>query len=95
MLATETTKSSLRRYAFRCYECSRKFSALATPGAFSAKNGAAPVDADCPNCGTSVRGIRIKGILRPNKKCDARCTSAAGFTCECSCGGLNHGMDCE
>lgn len=24
-------------------------------------------------------------------KCDARCTSAKGHSCECSCGGVNHG----
>lgn len=24
-------------------------------------------------------------------KCDARCTSAKGNNCECSCGGVNHG----
>lgn len=27
--------------------------------------------------------------------CDARCTSAKGFKCECSCGGANHGKDME
>lgn len=25
--------------------------------------------------------------------CDARCTSATGHKCECSCGGKNHGAD--
>ncbi len=24
-------------------------------------------------------------------KCDARCTNAKGFRCECECGGKNHG----
>jgi hypothetical protein len=26
-----------------------------------------------------------------NHKCDARCTNARGFKCECSCGGKYHG----
>ena len=26
-------------------------------------------------------------------KCDARCTNARGHNCECSCGGLYHGIN--
>lgn len=36
------------------------------------------------------RAIEYKS--NPSKhKCDARCTSAKGFKCECECGGKNHG----
>ena len=35
----------------------------------------------------------IVGVLNPDKKCDARCTGAAGNHCECACGGKNHGRD--
>lgn len=40
-------------------------------------------------CG--VRRIRMG--TNPYQKCDIRCTSAKGFTCNCSCGGRNHGID--
>jgi hypothetical protein len=37
-----------------------------------------------------TRAIEMKS--NPSKhKCDARCTSAKGFRCECECGGKNHG----
>lgn len=35
----------------------------------------------------------IDGTVVPGKKCDARCTGAKGSSCECSCGGENHGCD--
>jgi len=33
---------------------------------------------------------RIKGVFS-DKKCDRKCTHAVGHTCDCSCGGANHG----
>lgn len=36
---------------------------------------------------------RIKGHYNPDRACDARCTGAKGATCDCSCGGTNHGAD--
>jgi len=35
---------------------------------------------------------QIDGRYVADKKCDGRCLSATGHTCECSCGGKNHGM---
>lgn len=35
---------------------------------------------------------QVKGTVT-NHVCDARCTSAKGHKCECSCGGANHGAD--
>ena len=35
-----------------------------------------------------VRGVRGR---ETDKACDARCTNAVGFDCECSCAGRNHG----
>ncbi len=32
----------------------------------------------------------LKAILNPLVKCNARCTYAVGFSCECSCGGEHH-----
>lgn len=33
----------------------------------------------------------IKGTYCPEITCDSRCTHAKGSTCDCSCGGANHG----
>lgn len=52
--------------------------------------------AECPACGSSTVVVtRIRGALRPDVPCDARCTSARGHNCECSCAGANHGRDHE
>ncbi|SRR5713226_6569513 len=52
-------------------------------------------DATCTKCGTR-RGVTssvVQGTLKPEVKCDAKCTSARGSTCNCSCGGKRHGED--
>ena len=42
----------------------------------------------------SMIGLKpIDGYVNEAKKCDPRCTGATGHTCECSCGGENHGAD--
>lgn len=50
------------------------------------------VCARCPEHGV-YRLQPIKGRLVPDHKCDARCTSATGPKCDCSCGGANHGAN--
>ena len=35
----------------------------------------------------------IKGTYRPDVTCDSRCTGAKGASCDCSCGGENHGAN--
>lgn len=47
----------------------------------------------CATCNKMMDFGQLKGYLRPEHKCDARCTSARGHNCECSCGGENHGSD--
>jgi hypothetical protein len=42
-------------------------------------------------CGRVTGWNWLKAFLNPAVKCDARCTHAKGFNCECSCGGENHG----
>jgi hypothetical protein len=46
----------------------------------------------CKGCGRMMSFGVLKAFLRPKHKCDARCTSARGHNCECSCGGVNHGI---
>lgn len=49
-------------------------------------------DRQCPACGGwSVEARTVKGVYVANKRCDARCESATGVRCECSCSGQNHG----
>ena len=52
----------------------------------------------CPVCGRDVWNLElhargIYGSYVEEKICDGRCMGATGPTCECSCGGLNHGRN--
>ena len=46
----------------------------------------------CRNCHRMMDYGQLKASLRPEVKCSAICTGARGHTCDCSCGGKNHGM---
>jgi len=51
---------------------------------------------DCRVCGLAVRNLKpIRGTVKPNVACNAKCLSSKGPTCECSCGGKNHGASYE
>ncbi len=39
-----------------------------------------------------ITGREIIGHFKAEIKCDARCQGAHGHSCECSCGGANHGV---
>lgn len=43
------------------------------------------------DCGRAVRLHPVVGKHNPAKVCDGRCMGAVGPSCECSCGGANHG----
>jgi hypothetical protein len=45
---------------------------------------------DCGNP-SLLHGKRIDGRQVDHCPCDKRCTHATGHSCECSCGGANHG----
>lgn len=47
----------------------------------------------CPKCGHLMTGKPVEGRVVESVPCDARCTGARGHTCDCSCGGKNHGKD--
>lgn len=44
-------------------------------------------------CACGGRGIarKVEGRVVADKKCDGRCLAATGHSCECACGGKNHG----
>lgn len=44
----------------------------------------------CPKDGRVIRLTRVVGKVNTTP-CDARCTSAKGHQCNCSCNGKNHG----
>lgn len=46
----------------------------------------------CADCQKMMSFGALKAFVNPDHKCDARCTSARGHNCECSCGGANHGV---
>lgn len=46
----------------------------------------------CPLCGDRHRARRIVYAANPSRHtCSAKCRTATGPNCECSCGGRNHG----
>lgn len=51
----------------------------------------------CNQCGAVPRMIKKTALRRvkisDKHQCDSRCTNAVSDTCECSCGGENHGRD--
>jgi hypothetical protein len=47
----------------------------------------------CPKCNSQcVTGNTVQGFISEHK-CGAKCLSAIGPNCECSCGGANHGTN--
>lgn len=90
-----------RRYMGRC-GCKRPVSALVLSVVHSRKWSFGETDTaaheyvngilyvPCP-CGRVPVLRPIKGIIRKDKPCNAKCLSGTGGTCECSCGGVNHG----
>jgi hypothetical protein len=45
----------------------------------------------CPRCNVARTVTQVRGIYNPKIRCNAKCLEARGFSCECSCGGANHG----
>lgn len=45
----------------------------------------------CPRCSKKMSYAFLVATTRLGVPCDARCTGARGHTCDCSCGGKNHG----
>lgn len=43
------------------------------------------------DCGKAARLMPVLGKHNAAKVCDGRCMGAVGPSCECSCGGANHG----
>ncbi len=51
----------------------------------------APASFDC-TCGRrEVFWRDVEGKYKAEEKCGAKCQASKGPSCECSCGGMNHG----
>ncbi len=42
-------------------------------------------------CGAAVSVSVVKGRVNADAACNAKCEASTGPTCECACGGENHG----
>lgn len=48
----------------------------------------------CPDCSCNLpKGGRVEGKYNPAHVCNAKCMGATSGTCECECGGANHGVN--
>lgn len=93
----QTTSTKIQRHFWRCSDC---LSVVATEGETDAyyklnSYGGRYLGIDC-TCGgiyTHMGRVERQRLVKDELRCacDARCTHAAGPTCECSCGGVNHG----
>lgn len=59
---------------------------------FAGESDARPI-APCPACGRFRYGKAIVGRISTVHTCGAKCRSSKGPSCDCSCGGENHGTD--
>lgn len=89
------------RYLGKCVNCKRTISALMTAEihvggrAYAEGDVAAHVISNgviiVPCCGRNRELRAVRGILSEKHQCGARCMASKGPSCECSCGGQNHG----
>lgn len=47
----------------------------------------------CVDCGARVTLTAVKGRYVEEIPCSAKCRNAVGPSCDCSCGGTNHGCN--
>lgn len=45
----------------------------------------------CRKCSKARRAVSVRGKFSAKHECNAKCLASTGPTCECSCGGKNHG----
>lgn len=89
------------RFLGKCIACKRPISVLMTAEVRVGARQYAEGDAAChvysnglvyvSCCGRERVLKRVRGVYSEKHKCDARCTHSKGPSCECSCGGKNHG----
>lgn len=73
------------RFIGTCKACKTTF-AVTIPGSLFGKEVR-----PCPSCATVTAVSQVFGAVSEGKRCDARCLNAKRSSCECQCGGKNHG----
>ena len=94
--ASEAKTSAVARQFYRCEDC---LSVAAVDGARAEiEVGWGKLGATCGACGGRMEHMGQVGAdphrlvkVGERSPCDDRCTMAAGPSCECKCGGENHG----
>lgn len=89
------------RYTAKCKSCNAVTSTAVDHAAgnfgamFVDRKGECGVIGDyairCSSCGKARRAFGVFGKFSSKHKCGAKCLASKGPTCECSCGGKNHG----
>lgn len=84
-METKMTKHPARTY-LRCRDC-------LTTVVVEGKVAANPTCAACGGTFARVGVVKAARVFRLEERCacDGRCTNAPGPSCDCSCGGVNHG----
>lgn len=80
--------NSTRRIRYRCEMHSVGYGRKEASYYKESDNSRGPGGETC--CGRSMAFGFLRATMNPDVKCNARCTHAVGFQCECSCGGENH-----
>ena len=95
-MSTEQSTET-RYYVGRCDTCKARRGEYRVPSIITAGPYAGRmsgmVSARC-ECGDQMFLDMVSGTVT-DKKCGARCRSAVRSSCECSCGGENHGRNWE
>lgn len=101
-----STRMGTARYLAKCKACNCVTSTLATNvgrrdadmgGLFYDEKGESGVFGNlvirCRSCGKARRAVMVKGKFSAKHDCNAKCLASIGPSCECSCGGKNHGAN--
>jgi hypothetical protein len=75
-----------RRFIGRCEPCGRPVSAVVDGAAYQDRTSYIT----CPDCGKVLLAEQIFGTVT-YMTCNPLCEGAGGPSCECACGGVNHG----
>lgn len=73
------------RFIGTCKACKTTFAVTVTSPTFGREIRR------CPKCDTRTAVEQVFGSVSEGKRCDARCVNAKRSSCECQCGGRNHG----
>lgn len=92
-----------RYISAKCRDCGVRTSALLTERNPARDAIAGPVFfghwggicVSCRGCGKQLNATMVRGKFSSVHTCGAKCLASKGPTCECSCGGKNHGAGHE